>query len=400
MPEVKESHLLYYRLCFSCVFTIFLLLVIEAGSALALRVLSSRHTNYLQMSDSSIYTGKAWAQQYWSEERALKVSYQAYVGWRAFPSSGQTINVGPDFHRQTAGAKCSGTEFTIWMFGGSTMWGTGSPDWETIPSHVADLLAKSGAPACVRNFGQTGWRNTQEVIELELALKREPRKPDLVIFYDGYNEGYAFYQSGEFDVHMNYDIIRAQLEDSSETHRGGYLLDFLVRTHTGRLITGAWRRPSTVLGGYKIPAPPPNPTDDEAKRDLEISYLDNFDIVSSLAQQYGFQYAFFWQPVIFEGHKPLTSEEQNVLHFYSSGIQEAGGEYRAMQARLGSGTPGHFFDISNLFDGVRDTLYIDFVHVGPAGNQLVAQRMRDLLNQAGWLRSRATSAKAAPILKD
>ena len=55
------------------------------------------------------------------------------------------------------------------------MLGTGSPDWETIPSNLARLLDKSGLKACVRNLGQTGWRNTQEVIELLQELRRNSR---------------------------------------------------------------------------------------------------------------------------------------------------------------------------------------------------------------------------------
>jgi hypothetical protein len=384
MPEVKESHLLFYRLCFSCCFTLGLLVMIEVGSYLVLPFMGHRRSDEPMMSDSSVYQGKPWAQQYWKElNQARKFSYASYVVWRQLPFSGETINVDGDQHRRTLNSNCGGDTYTIWMFGGSTMFATGSPDWGTIPSQLAGVFTNAGAPICVRNFGQTGWRNTQEVIELFLELKRNSRPPNLVIFYDGYNEGYAFYQSGKIDVHMNYDQIREQLERPSRPRRGGFLLDFLLSTHTARLIRGT-QNPQTVLDGYSVPAPPPT-NEADAKEDLEVSYLRNLDVVRALAGEYGFQYAFFWQPVIFAGHKPLTREEEKIRTFFSSGIYEADVKYREMAEVLRSGTQPHLFDISDVFDNSQQTLYIDYVHVGPEANRLVALRMYDVLHQAGWL---------------
>lgn len=394
MPEVKESHLLLYRLCFSCCFTIGLLAVIELGSYLLLPLVGNRHSNEPLMNESSIYQGKSWAKQYWKEmAQARKFSYSSYVVWKQLPFSGKMVNVEPDQRRRTLNSTCGADVYTIWMFGGSTMFATGSPDWGTIPSQLAGVFRNAGASVCVRNFGQTGWRNTQEVIELFLELKSNPHRPNLVIFYDGYNEGYAFYQSGKIDVHMNYDQIREQMERPSRPRRGGFLLDFLLSTHTARLITGR-RNPQTVLDGYAAPTPAPT-NEADAKKDLEISYLQNLDVVRALASQYGFQYAFFWQPVIFAGHKPLTAEEEKIRRFFSSGIYEADIQYREMANLLRSGAQPHLFDISDVFDGSRDTLYIDYVHVGPEANRLIAERMYEDLRQAGWLPHHATTSAGA-----
>jgi hypothetical protein len=394
MPEVKESHLLLYRLCFSCCFTLMLLVMIEAGSYLVLRHMGGRHTNEPLMYESSIYQGKPWAQQYWQEaSEARKFSYSSYVVWRQLPFSGEMVTVEPDQRRKTLNSTCGTDAYTIWMFGGSTMFATGSPDWGTIPSQLAGLFAKAGVPVCVRNFGQTGWRNTQEVIELILELKSNPRRPNLVVFYDGYNEGYAFDQSGKIDVHMNYDRIREQIERPSRPRRGGFVLDFLLSTHTGRLITGA-SRPETALDGYAVPAPT-RTSQADAKSDLEIAYLRNLDVVRALASEYGFQYAFFWQPVIFAGHKPLTDEEKKIRRFFSSGIYESDVQYREISSRLRSGVTPHLFDISDVFDHCPQTLYIDYVHIGPEGNGIVARRMYDVLQQAGWLPPTAPTSTAA-----
>ena len=406
MADVKESHLLFYRVCVSCCLTLVILAVIEAGSCGLLNLLSARPWVVTRLPflshflpdpeqpnafESSVYRGVPWARQYWKEERQRKVSYESYVGWKEVPFSGQTINVGSDQHRRTSNsASCDGDAFAIWMFGGSTMLGTGSPDWETIPSNLARLLDKSGLKACVRNLGQTGWRNTQEVIELLQELKRNSRRPDLVVFYDGYNDGYAFYQSGKIDVHMNYDIIRNQLEGASERRIPGLLLELFIRSNTGQLLTGAARRQPTIFGSVAPGHRAPDEAD--AKRDLNIGYLRNLDLVRALADKYGFRYAFFWQPVIFAGHKPLAAEEERIRRFFSTGIYEADVQYRQMASLFQAGTTPHLFDISDVFDDTRQTIYIDYVHVGPEGNRLIAGRMRDVLLEAGLLAPRAASA--------
>ncbi|MGA8222068.1 MAG: SGNH/GDSL hydrolase family protein, partial [Candidatus Acidiferrales bacterium] len=282
MPEVKESHLLYYRLCFSCCFTLALLLFIEVGSAIVLRVKGYPRSKFPMANESSVYMSEPWAKQFWKENyEAGKFSYEPYVVWKQLPYAGQTLNIDPDLRRRIVNSQCDGKTYTIWMFGGSTMWGAGSPDWETIPSHLAELFSKADEPACVRNFAQTGWNNTQEVIELMLELKRTPNRPNLVIFYDGYNDGYTFYQSGKIDAHLNYDRIRELMERPSRQRRLGFVIDFLLSTHTARLLTGA-PSPRSLLEGFSVPLPPP-PNEAGAKKDLEIAYLGNLDVVKALA---------------------------------------------------------------------------------------------------------------------
>ena len=71
----------------------------------------------------------------------------------------------------------------IWMFGGSTIFGFGVPDAETVPSHLSRELNSSG-PACfvILNAGVEGYVTNQELLLLLEALKTGQR-PDMVIFY-------------------------------------------------------------------------------------------------------------------------------------------------------------------------------------------------------------------------
>jgi hypothetical protein len=39
-----------------------------------------------------------------------------------------------------------------------------------------------------------------------------------------------------------------------------------------------------------------------------------------------------------------------------------------------------FFDISKMFDGMDKPIYIDAVHIGPTGNEIVANKISKLIN--------------------
>ena len=76
------------------------------------------------------------------------------------------------------------------MFGGSTAWGEGAPDDETIPSHLARLMNVWGVDTTVKNLGERGYVSTQEVVFLYRELQAG-RRPDVVVFYDGINDAAA-----------------------------------------------------------------------------------------------------------------------------------------------------------------------------------------------------------------
>jgi hypothetical protein len=82
---------------------------------------------------TSYYASQAWAKEYWKEfSLSRPVLYHDYVLWRRAPFKGKFINISRDGTRLTPGAECGANSYKVFTFGGSTMWGTGSPDWSTI----------------------------------------------------------------------------------------------------------------------------------------------------------------------------------------------------------------------------------------------------------------------------
>lgn len=364
------------KLGIAAAMTVAMLALIETGSFWVLRR-ENVTPLYRHLASSTLYQGEPWANDLKREMRhSLNLDYRPYVVWEAAPLQGKAVVIGQDGLRRTWYSQCDdGKAYTIWMFGGSTLWGWGSPDWATIPSQLAQRYEKSGRTVCVRNYGQPAWVNTQEVIQLFLELKRATRPPDLVVFYDGVNDAYSFYQSGgRIDVHHNVDSIARGFKHL-EAARGGSF-EYWSDTNTAQLLlkVGLWLREQKGETRVK------SASDADLKRQLEVAYLKNLELVELLARQYGFAYAFFWQPCLLTGAKPLTREELALRHDADHELgREAVGELGRMYDLVRGVERPHLFCITDAFDKQSETLYLDWMHVGPQGNGLIAARMFGIL---------------------
>jgi len=139
-------------------------------------------------------------------------AYQPYTVWKADTSLYFQEPIGADGFRLTPGSMASDSSYLVYVLGGSTVWGVGSPDSCTIPARMlSELASRTDRPIDVRNLGQLGWVSTQELLELVLRIRGGDR-PDLVVFLDGMNDVSAAYQSGIAGVHQNFPEIAARME--------------------------------------------------------------------------------------------------------------------------------------------------------------------------------------------
>src|SRR5438132_9432797 len=124
------------------------------------------------------YYGADWVEAYFKEfDTTENKTWTPYVYWRRRPFAGNYINVNemgirrtwnPDVPKGVNGSN----HIKIFMFGGSTMWGTGARDDYTISSIVSRSLSKEyGIDVSVTNFGESGYVSTQEVIMLMRELQ-------------------------------------------------------------------------------------------------------------------------------------------------------------------------------------------------------------------------------------
>lgn len=324
--------------------------------------------------------GSAAEREYWKEfEQANKVTYHQYVLWRRAPYTGEVIAINQDGIRRTLHTQCDDKTFTIWMFGDSVMWGSGSPDDETIPSFVARDYEKAGRPVCIVNDAEKGWANSQEMIGLIEQLKHATRKPDIVLFYDGGTEAFAAYQSGRADVHSNFNSFKNFLDNWGVSQKAGF--SYLRQTNTYRFLEKiAVRAP---FHNKKDARPAPERDAETLSAAVVQNYVQNMDIVNSLAKQYGFRAIFAWYPNMAVGHKELTPYEQQVLKMEYQKFPDLGAMYQATYKRGCEIKDPDFHCLGDLLDGQKSSLYVGISHLKPEGNQIVADRLFDILERKG-----------------
>lgn len=178
------------------------ILLAGLGAAGALRYLqgrsAARSVDAFEAQWERYFQGEGWYREYGREFRvSTQMQWHPYVLWRRRPFTGRYINVDAAGRRRTWNREAPGDRPTeIVAFGGSTLWGNGARDENTIPSYVSRLLDESGHRTRVTNYGELGFVSTQNLVSLMLELQAG-RVPGVVFCYDGVNDVVATLQSRE-----------------------------------------------------------------------------------------------------------------------------------------------------------------------------------------------------------
>lgn len=299
--------------------------------------------------------------------------YRPYVGWSRRPFQGTVVNINDDGDRVTRFDLARDNALQVWVFGGSTVWGFGTPDGETIPSYLAALLNDEwGVDTTVRNLGEGAFVSTQEVARLMLELQRGKR-PDLVVIYDGVNDVYAgTYSPGIPGAIHSQDLISSRVEGRDVWGRWIRSLG-LFRAAAFLLAQVGLDTNVAISQANSVPDPELQRRADET---ADI-WLQNYLLVSALADTYGFDMIMALQPNIFISGKPLQPYEREILLRMEQNepvfVQGTRLAYAAIQDRLESEDFDGIYDLTGAFNEIPSPLYIDNIHVVGSGNQRVAE---------------------------
>ncbi len=227
------------------------------------------------------------------------------------------------------------------------------------------------------NYAEKGWVNTQEVIGLMEELKHATRKPDEVLFYDGGTKAFTAYQSGIVDVHSNYLSFKNFLDNWGAYERAGF--SYFTQTNTYRFL----KKMAARIQVQDKPVETPRSTLDTNKAAAEIvqNYTQNMDFVNLLAKQYGFRPLFAWYPNMAVGHKELTAYEQQVLDSEYRQFPGLGVIYDATYQKARELNRPDLIYLGDMLDDQKDSLYVGISHLKPEGNQIVADRLFEILEK-------------------
>ena len=313
------------------------------------------------------YKNIEWAQDHFREFYELKTSYKDFYTWRRNTYNGSTININQHGIRESfSSVNNQNSNLEYLFFGGSTMWGTGSNDKNTIPSIFSKLNNVS-----VINYGETGYLSIQSLNLLNSLLIKEKLdlKNKVVIFYDGVN-----------NVSVNCQINNLGLETNREEQLNNYIKESkiseinyflkpikqIVERITNRFVS------SNHENNFR------DCDENELKANLVANNLVNtWKLANQIVKENGGKFIPVLQPVIYIGNvkknhildKLEKDSEANFKIVYEI-IKSKSFEYFGNK----------FIDLSDTLDD-KDFYYIDYCHISPNGNLLVAKNLTLKLKQ-------------------
>lgn len=302
-----------------------------------------------------------------------KTEYRPFIGWRRLPFNSTTTTVNEAGDRVTPDAFPEVIKnYSVHFFGGSTMWGTGVDDAHTIPA----LFSRLSKHSEVYNHGEKAFASRQE-LDLLINLYESGERPDVVVFYDGVNDTYHQCIKGVEDIpaHARVDFLKKAAANGRTISYGKVLralfLDHLLDLTTEINKTQTLRKWQGECFTFDCPC-------DTAKvGEIATSMLHTWEIAHDLVVANGGVFIGVLQPVVFEG-KPKTSHLDAGLDQpfgITSSFEKTYESYRQVMR-----TSGHdwIYDFTDVFDK-DEFIYIDFCHVSQNGNQLVAERLRQVI---------------------
>ena len=235
----------------------------------------------------------------------------------------------------------------LWVFGGSTTFGYGLPDGETIPSHLQEALRRRypGVPIQVYNFGQGYFFSSQELALFQSLLAAGSDPPEIVLFVDGINE------------------------HQREPFYTGYLQE-LTRSPW----KAAWiRDESPSIGNGE---------------EVVARWLRNKRMAEGICASYGIKPLFVWQPSPdwkYDLRYHLLWWDKDHKAPATSGPVYGDSQHYAALDRLRASSPEtlgkDFLWLGDLQVRERRPLYVDRLHYTAAFAQEIAERMADRIQQ-------------------
>jgi len=338
------------------------------------------------------------ARKIFEEYSAPGSKYQSFTGYRRNMFSGEVVNVDDNGFRISINHQIDNS---VWFLGGSTMWGTGSDDINTIPSVFAKITNEP-----VLNLGESGYNSFQEVIQLQILLANK-HKPKMVIFYDGMNDGGTFCKKNKFPQLQHaytsrYDKMIRENRDLRKKIKNKKILDldyFFTKIRSFYLMplnyfetlekhNEAIRKKSS---SNKITSIKKNKNymfcDDKeyAKKAAELtisSWLNAYLIL----QEKGIPVRFILQPTA--SYHPNKYKLDHIIDFKKQAIinekESFIGYYEALKKQWSLKCKKFnicnlFLDLSKVFFNLNEEIFIDQVHISPNGNKIIATKIAESL---------------------
>jgi hypothetical protein len=271
-------------------------------------------------------------------------------------------------------------EYRIFVLGGSTVF-NGFPIKNSITGQLERQFHADGFTFVkVYNFGAVSFVSGQE---LSLIIhKLVDYQPDMLIVYDGGNDihiplkydprpgypyNYLVFESG-------YDFIRMRTNPFKV-----FLLMIINKSQLGRLIFKEKILDTIIDRGEKREKV--EYRTQKWEKSVIDSYISNLLKMSKVANGFGFKLFVFFQPTIFEknikSHEemPLSNDASPFDTYMKRQYQMVRQEIKRLDKKGLYNTEFEIVDLSQVFLNNPQTIYYDFIHVFPKGNEIISHKI-------------------------
>lgn len=308
-----------------------------------------------------------------SDSRRIVQAYDSYTQFREAPYQTRFVNVDDNGFRRS---KNQGpwpplqNDFVIFFYGGSTSFGYGVPDDETVASHLQEILSnRLNISVRIYNFGRGAYFSSQERILFEKHLS-EGYIPDMAIFMDGVNEfshldGEPSY-TGTLSKFMREHDTPLYRKLFGELPLVKFINSFGKQSESGASIA---KPKEQVLKIEEVSG---------ALENVVRRYQMNRRMIEAVSRDVGVRSVFVWQPTPLFGHDMKNHIFRDFDYNSFTPYLKRGYEFVAGSTNyreLGQ----NFIWLADMNRSADRPLYVSAFHYGPELSRLLAQSIADAL---------------------
>ena len=294
--------------------------------------------------------------------------YEPFTQFKERTFKGKYVNVheaGFRFSKDQGPWPPDPKNINVFLFGGSTTFGYGVPDNETIASHLQDYLSqeKKNRMIYVYNFGRGNYFSSQERVLFENLL-REGFVPDVAVFIDGLNDFYYFNDEPLF------------------TERFRKFVDFKGKTLLVDLPLINVVRDIKKIGDVEHGKENENYNDPKILKTVVDRYTKNKRLIEIIADSFKVKTLFVWQPV------PTYKYDLKYHIFAGRGFGRflfSKYGYIYMEDFIKKNNMGkNFLWLADIQENIKKPLYVDIDHYSAELSEEIAKRIYNSLLEGGY----------------
>jgi len=276
----------------------------------------------------------------------------------------------------------------VFVLGGSTTFGTGLPDRQTIPAALSALLQEQSCPAPVQvyNFGVPGYASREERARFEQLLLTNTI-PHIAVFIDGLNDMIRGSHEPRYTSDLRQMMALANTKDSLARLRS-QTREVVASLPMSRLAQSLRGQLARWLPGRGA-APPAFSMPTAQLDDRPDHWLANKRLAEGAGERFGVNTLFVWQPVPLYHYDPsehLLNGQVPAWMEWPRVIGDKRTLYHSMdERRQEPEVARNLLWLADMQADTRENLYVDLQHYNAAFSKDVARAIADELRRRGWL---------------